>query len=74
MGLTKEQKEAREKDASFLDGIKILLDGGWAHMVPDQYSPNVHLYIEGKTEKAGDAIHKEFVDKINKWIKEHDAE
>ncbi len=43
-------------------------------MVPDQYSPNVHLYIEGKTEKAGDAIHKEFVDKINKWIAEHDAE
>lgn len=72
--MRKMSEEAREKDASFLDGIKILLDGGWAHMVPDQYSPNVHLYIEGKTEKTGDAIHKEFVDKINKWIAEHDAE
>ncbi len=72
--MRKMSEEAREKEASFLDGIKILLDGGWAHMVPDQYSPNVHLYIEGKTEKEGDAIHKEFVDKINKWIEEHDAE
>ena len=43
-------------------------------MVPDQYSPNVHLYIEGKTEKDGEKIHKEYVEKINKWISEHESE
>ena len=41
--MRKMSEEARENDASFLDGIKILLEGGWAHMVPDQYSPNVSL-------------------------------
>lgn len=69
--MRKMSEEAREKDASFLDGIKIILENGWAHMVPDQYSPNVHLYIEGKNSKDGDKIHKEYVDKINKWISEH---
>ena len=72
--MRKMSEEAREKDASFLDGIKVVLDGGWAHMVPDQYSPNVHLYIEGKTEKDGEKIHKEYVEKINKWISEHESE
>ena len=72
--MRKMSEETREKDASFLDGIKVVLDGGWAHMVPDQYSPNVHLYIEGNTEKDGERIHKEYVDKINKWISEHESE
>ncbi|MDE7169222.1 MAG: NTP transferase domain-containing protein [Mucispirillum sp.] len=72
--MRKMSEEARDKDASFLDGIKIILNSGWAHMVPDQYSPNVHLYIEGKSEKEGDKLHKEYVDKINKWIEEQEKE
>lgn len=70
--MRKMSEEATDKDASFLDGIKIMLKDGWAHMVPDQYSPNVHLYVEGKNESHGEKIHKEYVEKINKWISEHD--
>lgn len=69
--MRKMSEEAREKDASFLDGIKIMLKNGWAHMIPDQYSPNVHLYVEGKNHSAGDKIHTEYVEKINTWIAEH---
>lgn len=70
--MRKMSEEAREKDASFLDGIKIMFKHGWAHMIPDQYSPNVHLYVEGKTKADGGKLHSEYVEKINAWIAEHD--
>ena len=70
--MRKMSEEAREREASFLDGIKIIFNDGWAHMVPDQYSPNVHLYVEGKTKAAGDKLHKEYIEKINSWIGEHE--
>ncbi|MBQ8434425.1 MAG: hypothetical protein IJX24_00180, partial [Oscillospiraceae bacterium] len=70
--MRKMSEEARDREASFLDGIKIIFNDGWAHMVPDQYSPNVHLYVEGKTKAAGDKLHKEYIEKINGWIGEHE--
>lgn len=66
--MRKMSEEAREKDASFLDGIKIMLKNGWVHMIPDQYSPNVHLYAEGDNRFEGDKIMAEYVEKINSWI------
>lgn len=70
--MRKMSEEARDRDASFLDGIKIIFKDGWAHMVPDQYSPNVHLYVEGGGEEAGSKLHREYIEKINRWIGEHE--
>ncbi len=70
--MRKMSEEARDGEASFIDGIKIIFNDGWVHMVPDQYSANVHLYIEGKTQSACDRLHKEYIDKINGWIGEHE--
>ncbi len=70
--MRKMSEEARDGEASFIDGIKIIFNDGWVHMVPDQYSANVHLYIEGKTQAACDKLHKEYIDKINGWIGEHE--
>ena len=72
--MRKMSEEAREKDASFLDGIKIMLKGGWAHMIPDQYSPNVHLYVEGVNKATGNKIQAEYIEKINAWIEEHEKQ
>ncbi len=68
--MRKMSEEARERDASFLDGIKLMYKDGWVHMIPDQYSPDVHLYVEGATESVANSIHKEYVKKINEWISE----
>mgnify|MGYP001409906155 CR=1 FL=1 len=69
--MRKMSEDAMDKDASFLDGIKILFKNkGWVHMVPDQFTANVHLYVESKTEKDFKQIHTEYKDKINNWLQE----
>lgn len=69
--MRKMSEEAMDKDASFLDGIKIIYKNkGWVHMVPDQYTANVHLYVEAATEKDYKLIHTEYKDKINNWLQE----
>jgi len=69
--MRKMSEEAMDKDASFLDGIKIIFKNkGWVHMVPDQYTANVHLYVEAGKEKDYKQIHTEFKDKINGWLQE----
>jgi mannose-1-phosphate guanylyltransferase/phosphomannomutase len=40
-------------------------------MIPDQYSPNVHLFTESFTEDAGEELQTEYKNKINTWIEEH---
>ncbi len=39
-------------------------------MVPDQYTANVHLYVEAGKEKDYKQIHAEYKDKINGWLQE----
>lgn len=69
--MRKMSEEAMDKEASFLDGIKIIFKNkGWVHMVPDQYTANVHLYVEAATEKDYKQIHAEYKDKINGWLQE----
>lgn len=69
--MRKMSEEAMDKDASFLDGIKITFKGrGWVHMVPDQFTANVHLYVESASEKEYKGIHNEFKEKINGWLQE----
>lgn len=69
--MRKMSEDAMDKEASFLDGIKIIFKNkGWVHMVPDQYTANVHLYVEAATEKDYKAIHTEYKDKINNWLQE----
>lgn len=69
--MRKMSEDAMDKEASFLDGIKIIFNNrGWVHMVPDQYTANVHLYVEASTEKEHKQIHTEYKDKINGWLQE----
>lgn len=68
--MRKMSEEAMDKDASFLDGIKITFgDKGWVHMVPDQYSANVHLYVESSTGNWKELL-EEYKEKINGWLEE----
>jgi len=69
--MRKMSEDAMDKEASFLDGIKISFKNkGWVHMVPDQYTANVHLYVEAVSEKEYKIIHNEYKDKINSWLQE----
>jgi mannose-1-phosphate guanylyltransferase/phosphomannomutase len=64
-------EEAVDKEASFVDGVKIFLGkGNWVLMIPDEYEESVHLYVQAKTEKEAEKILKEYTEKVNKWINE----
>lgn len=62
-------EEAVDKEASFVDGVKIYYkDKSWVLMIPDQFSPNLHLYVEASTEERRDALLDEYIQKINEWL------
>jgi mannose-1-phosphate guanylyltransferase/phosphomannomutase len=64
-------EEAIGKESSFIDGVKIHLDRRtWILMIPDQYSDNLHLYINSDSQEKAEATTNEFVEKINRWIEE----
>ncbi len=64
-------EEAIGKEASFIDGVKIFLDKKtWILMIPDQYSDNLHLYINSHTKERAEEVLNEYIEKINGWIEE----
>ena len=46
-------------DLDLTDGIKVHRDGGWVQVLPDPDEPLLHLYAEGETEKASEALEAE---------------
>ncbi len=65
-------EEAVDKEASFVDGVKIFLGkGSWVLMIPDQYSDNIHIYVQSLTEEEVNRILDEYKTKVNSWINEN---
>ena len=63
-------EDAKGKEASTLDGVKIWLDeNDWILMIPDQYSDNLNLYIQAEKETRGEKILQEYTAKIAEWAK-----
>ncbi len=64
-------EEAMDKEASFIDGVKIFEGGkNWVLMIPDQYEDTIHLYIQAENEEKGKELIKVYTEKINKWLQE----
>ena len=64
-------EEAMNKEASFIDGVKIYEDKkNWVLMIPDQYSDNLHLYVQAENKEKGEKLLETYREKINKWIEE----
>lgn len=69
--MRKMSEDSLDKNASYIDGIKIdFAKKGWVLLIPDQYSLNVHLFVESGDEKDGEDLLIEFKGKINSWIEE----
>lgn len=59
---------AMDKDASYIDGVKIRFSDSWVLMIPDQFAPDVHIYVEAKTAERKEELLKEYIEKINNWL------
>jgi len=69
--MRKFSEEAIDKNASFVDGVKIFFDNkNWILMIPDQYADSLHIYIQAENRDKGEEILNQYLEKINNWILE----
>jgi mannose-1-phosphate guanylyltransferase / phosphomannomutase len=68
--MRKMSEDSLEKEATFIDGIKVQFDNDWALVLPDQYSSFVHIFAEAKDEKSAKKLLDEYLKKVEKWKKE----
>lgn len=61
-------QDAVGKQSSFEDGVKIIeQDGSSITMIPDQYSQNLHLYVQAKSESLGKELLDNYRSKMQTW-------
>ena len=68
--MRKMSEDSLEKDATFIDGIKVQFGEDWVLLLPDQYNPIVHIVAEAKDQKAAQKLLSEYQKKVVAWKKE----
>ncbi len=64
-------EEAADKEASFVDGIKIFFpDGSWVLLIPDQVKPLFHVYVEAQVEGRAREILEHYRKVVEGWREE----
>jgi len=63
-------EDSLEKEATFIDGIKVQFGEEWVLVLPDQYLPSVHIVAEAKDLKTAQRLLAEYQKKIAAWKKE----
>ncbi len=68
--MRKMSEDSLDKEATFVDGIKVLYGEDWFLLLPDQYKPFIHLVAETKEPKAAERLIDDYRRKVEAWKKE----
>jgi mannose-1-phosphate guanylyltransferase/phosphomannomutase len=68
--MRKMSEDSLDKEATFIDGIKVHFGEDWALILPDQYLPVIHVVAEAKDERMAQRLLEEYRKKVEKWKKE----
>ena len=68
--MRKMSEDSLEREATFIDGIKVHFGDDWALVLPDQYTPHVHIVAEAKDQKTAQKLLAEYQKKVEGWKKE----
>jgi mannose-1-phosphate guanylyltransferase/phosphomannomutase len=68
--MRKMSEDSLEKEATFIDGIKVHFGAEWVLVLPDQYRPVTHIVAEAKDQKSAQRLLGEYEKKIAAWKKE----
>ncbi len=68
--MRKMSEDSLEKEATFIDGIKVHFGDDWALVLPDQYLPCIHIVAEAKDHKGAQKLMTEYQKKVEQWKKE----
>jgi mannose-1-phosphate guanylyltransferase/phosphomannomutase len=63
-------EDSMDKEASYIDGIKVNFGEDWVLVLPDQYQPNFQIVAESKEPKTAQRLLEEFRDKVENWKSE----
>lgn len=68
--MRKMSEDSLEKEATFIDGIKVHFGAEWVLVLPDQYLPVIHIVAEARDQKSAQRLLGEYESKIVAWKKE----
>lgn len=68
--MRKMSEDSLEKEATFIDGIKVHFGAEWVLVLPDQYLPVIHIVAEAREQKSAQRLLSEYESKIVAWKKE----
>ena len=68
--MRKMSEDSLDKEATFIDGIKVHFGDEWVLVLPDQYTPHVHIVAEAKELRAAQRLLSEYQKKVEGWKKE----
>ncbi|MRR54426.1 MAG: phosphoglucomutase [Deltaproteobacteria bacterium] len=68
--MRKMSEDSLDKEASFIDGIKVHFGEDWVLVLPDQIQPFIRIVVEAKKEETARKLMKEYRGKIESWKKE----
>jgi len=58
-------EEAMDKNAIFIDGIKLMFEDSWVLVFPDQYRSLIHIFSEAKTQEKAEFLLNKFTKKVS---------
>ncbi|HEY6008863.1 MAG TPA: phosphoglucomutase, partial [Geobacteraceae bacterium] len=68
--MRKMSEDSLDKEATFIDGIKVHFGEDWALILPDQYLPTIHIFAEAKDQKTAQQLLNDYRHKVDTWKKE----
>ena len=68
--MRKMSEDSLDKEASFIDGIKVHFGEDWVLVLPDQIHPFIRIVVEAKKEADARRLLKEYRGKVESWKKE----
>ncbi len=61
---------AQEREASFVEGVKIHLEDGWVMLRADRTAPRLHLVVEADSAGQAAAWLEKYGEMVERWIRE----
>ena len=68
--MRKMSEDSVDREASFIDGVKVQMGDDWALVLPDQHRPLVHIVAEAADARRADHLLETYRGKVEAWKKE----
>jgi mannose-1-phosphate guanylyltransferase/phosphomannomutase len=68
LAMRRMSEDSVDKEATFVDGVQVFLEGESVLLLPDAHRPCLHLVVEGADARGVERRVTEYRDKVEAWI------